>query len=185
MAVWLDIIGSFIFGSLLGLTVMEMNSNMTVQSYQSSMTYIAQSGAATIGEIVEDDFRKMGYGVSDTAIVLADSTKIRFLADLGADGTVDTVYYYMGTTSDASSTQNPSDRVLFRKLNSDTAQGMKLGETAFLLSYYNASGDSLALPVTIGDIRQIRVDITVESTVSYDSTYTRAFMQLRISPKNL
>ena len=63
MAVWLDIIGSFIFGSLLALNVMRMNADITEQSYESMLTYTAQYSAATIAEIVEDDLQKMGFGV--------------------------------------------------------------------------------------------------------------------------
>ncbi len=185
MAVWLDLIGSFIFGSLLALNVMRMNADITEQSYESTLTYTAQYSAATIAEIVEDDLQKMGFGVSDTAIVLADSSQIRFLADLGDDGTVDTLYYYIGSTSDASHTPNPSDRVLYRVLNGGTPQGMHLGETAFQLSYFNANGDSLGLPVPLGAVRKIRMDLTVESKVAYDTTYATAFMQLRLRPKNL
>ena len=185
MAVWLDIIGSFIFGSLLALNVMQLNANITEQSYKSSLTYIAQSSAVTIADIVEEDFQKMGYGVADTAITLADTSQIRFLVDLSADGSIDTLYYYLGSTSDAGSTPNPSDRVIYRVLNGGTPQGIRLGETVFRLSYFNAQGDSLVLPVTPGDIRQIRVDLTVESRFPYNENYAKAFMQLRIFPKNI
>ena len=190
MSVWLDLIGSFVFGSLLVLNVIRMNADITVQSYKSAMVYMAQDNAATLAEIVEDDFQKMGYGVADTAITLADSSQIRFLADLGADGTVDTLYYYLSSPTLANHTVNPADRILYRKRNGDTPQDFPMGITVFALSYFNADGDSLALPVTPGEVRQIRVDITAESrepyrTTSQDTTYARAFMQIRIRPRNL
>ena len=135
---------------------------------------------------MEDDLRKMGFGVSDpAAITLADSAEIRFLADLGGDGLVDSLHYYAGSPAGASTTPNPADRVLYRVLNGAAPQGMQLGVTEFSLSYFDAEGDSLALPVTPQDIRQIRVNLTVESTVAYDATYARAFAQLRLRPKNL
>jgi len=190
MSVWLDLIGSFVIGSLLALTVMRMNSDITVQSYESAMVYMAQNGAATLAEIVEEDFQKIGYAVSDTAIALADTSQIQFLADMGADGTIDTLHYYLSSKALASITLNPSDRLVYRKLNGDSPLALQTGITNFALSYFNASGDSMALPVVPGDIRQIRVDITVESSEAYytttqDTFYARAFMQLRIRPKNL
>ena len=183
MAVWLDIIGSFVFGSLLVLNVLRLNGDMTDQSYRTTLDYMAQSGAVSVAQIVEDDVRKAGYGVTGTAVTVADTSEIEFLADLSADGSVDTLHYYLGglvTTS-----PNPQDRILCRAVNSEAPDTLRLGLTRFALSYFGAAGDSLALPVTVGDIRGIRVDMTVESTSPYDTTYARAFMQLRIRPKNL
>jgi len=96
---------------------------------------------------------------------------------------VDTLYYQIG--NQVSSTPNPNDRPLYRTRNSTSTDTLRLGLTRFALSYFNASGDSLALPVTLDAVRQIRVDLTVESTASYDTTYARTFMQLRVWPKNI
>ena len=181
----MDIIGSFIFGSLLTLNVIRMNGEMAAQSYKSSLDYVAQTSASTIAEIIDNDFQKIGYGVADTALTLADSTQIRFLADLGADGSVDTLFYYLSGTDDADHTPNPYDRVLYRVLNSGTPQGMQMGETRFDLTYFNSNGDSLASPVTLGDVRGIRVDLKVQSEYGYDNTYQTAFMQLRVWPRNI
>jgi hypothetical protein len=183
MAVWLDIIGSFVFGSLLVLNVLRLNSDMTAQTYRSTLTYAAQNGAIGLAEIVEDDLRKIGYGVTGTPVTLADSSQIRFLADLPPYGSVDTLYYHFG--NQVSSTPNPNDRPLYRTRNSTSTDTLRLGLTRFALSYFNASGDSLALPVTLDAVRQIRVDLTVESTAPYDTTYARTFMQLRVWPKNM
>ncbi len=186
MSAWIDLIGSFIFGSLLALNVMRMNADMAAHSYKSSLTYIAQSSAATVSEIVSDDLRKAGIGVADTAFTLADTSQIRFLADLDADGTVDTLHYYTGGPSEAAQTLNPSDRVLYRVLNSDAPDEIRLGVTTFTLSYFGAAGDSLGLSPVLGDIRQVRVDLTTESRAQYDGVnYARAYMQLRIRPRNL
>ena len=182
MAVWLDIIGSFVFGSLLVLNVLRMNSDMTDQTHRSTITYAAQSAALGLSQIVEEDLRKIGYGVTGTPITLADSSQIRFLADLTPYGSVDTLYYHLGSL--VSSTPNPNDRVLLRTRNS-TTDTLRLGLTEFALSYFNARGDSLALPVTLDAIRHIRLGVTVESNSPYDSTYAQSFMQLRIWPKNL
>ena len=165
MSVWLDIIGSFVFGSLLVLNVLRLNSDMTAQTYRSTLTYAAQNSAIGLAEIVEDDLRKIGYGVTGTSVTLADSSQIRFLADLTPYGSVDTLYYHLG--NQVSSTPNPNDRPLYRTRNS-TTDTLRLGLTKFALSYFNASGDSLALPVTLDAIRHIRLGVTVESTSPYE-----------------
>lgn len=185
MGVWIDLIGSFVFGSLLGLNVLRLNADMSEHSFEASLTYIAQHGALTIAQIVEADVAKAGYGASGTVILLADSTEFEFRGDLDGDSAVDTLHYYLSDTAAASGTQNPEDRILYRALNGGAPQSLDLGITRFNLSYFDAEGDSLALPVTVGDIRQIRVDLVVESTEPYDTTYVRAYLPLRIRPKNL
>ena len=78
MSAWLDLIGSLVVGGLLALTAMSMNQSITEHSYQSSMTYMAQSKSGTVSDILEDDFWKMGYGVTGTAITAADTNQIQF-----------------------------------------------------------------------------------------------------------
>ena len=185
MAVWLDVIGSFIFGSLLLLNVMRMNADISGHATLKTLTYGTQSSAAAIAETMEEDLRKAGLGVAGTALLQADSTQIQFLADLGMDGTVDTVYYYAGNTTGASATLNPGDRFLYRDISGQAAETVGVGVTDFSLSYFGAAGNSLALPVTPADVRQIRVDFTVESASPQDTTYAETFMQLRLFPKNL
>jgi hypothetical protein len=185
MAAWIDLIGSFVFGGLLGLNVLRLNADMSDHSFESSLTYIAQSAALTIAQIVEEDVARAGYGAAGTAILAADSTQFEFRGDLDGDGAVDTLHYYLSSLQAASGTQNPRDRILYRALNGGTPQALDLGITSFNLSYFDAAGDSLALPVAAGDIRQIRIDLVVESAEPYDTTYARAFLPLRLWPKNL
>lgn len=184
MAVWLDIIGSFVIGALLALNVMSMNADITAYSHKNTLTYAAQVNALTIAEIFDYDLRKAGYGVDSTAITAADTAQIQFLAYNDSSGVADTLNYYATSPDSAANTPNPNDRRLYRVLNS-TSQMIGTGVTTFQLSYFNAVGDSLTLPVTLDDIRQIRLDLTVESTSPYDTTYVQVFMQLRIRPKNL
>ena len=185
MAVWLDVIGSFIFGTLLLLNVLRMNADVSAHAALKTLAFTTHNSAAAIAEIVEDDLRKAGMGVGGTAFLLADSAQVRFLADLGMDGIVDTVYYYAGNTTEASATVNPGDRFLYRDLSGQAAQVVGGGVTDFSLSYFGAAGDSLALPVTLANVRQIRLDFTVESASPQDTTYAETFMQLRLFPKNL
>ncbi len=186
MGVWIDLIGSFVFGSLLALNVLRLNADMADHSFRASLTYIAQIRALTIAQVVEEEVGKAGFGVSGTAILLADSTQLKFRADLDGNSAVDTRHYYLSSTAAAGATRNPKDRILYRALSGGGPQALNLGMiTRFKLSYFAADGDSLALPVTVGAIRQIRVDMVVESAEPYDTTYAQVFLPLRIRPKNL
>ena len=185
MAVWIDIIGAFIIGSLLALNVTRMNNDVTEQAYQGMLVQSTQRNTAAIARILEEDVLKMGIDVEGTALTLADTAQIRFLADLGSDGIIDTLDYHISATSAATHTPNPADRILYRTVNSSPAQEIRLGLTRFRLDYFNAAGDSLALPPTLDQVHHIRLDLTLESPQPYDQHFARAFLRLYLSPKNL
>jgi len=185
MSVWLDIVGSFLIGTLFLLNVMRLNADITRQASLTTLNQAAQNSAIAVAEIMEEDLRKVGFGVLATAVTQADSAEIRFLADVDADGTVDTLRYYMGDLSEAGGTPNPSDRFLHRVLNNSQDLRVGSGLTDLQLSYFDSEGNALSSPVTLEDVRQIRVGFIVESDFSFDSTYAKMFMELRIRPKNM
>jgi hypothetical protein len=185
MAIWIDIIGSFVIGTLLTLNVARLNGDATAQAYQGMLLQSTQSNAAAVARIIEEDVLKMGLDVEGTALTLADTTQIRFLADLGSDGVVDTLNYQISATSAAAHTPNPEDRILYRTINSAPAEEIRLGLTRFRLDYFNAAGDSLTLPLTLDQVHHIRLDLTMESPQPYDQRFAKAFLRLYWSPKNL
>ena len=106
----IDLIGSsVIFGwlFLITLTAKQAN-NEDLQTNQGEL--LCQQNLVELTKLLEYDFRKIGYCKEPDrlpnptlAILLADSTKIKFLTDLdidgtGPDGIVDSLYYYLGTT---------------------------------------------------------------------------------------
>ena len=185
MSVFLDILGSFLIGSMLAVSVMRMDADVTARSYQRSLEYVAQASAETVTDFVTDDLRKVGYGVYGPAVIMADSTRIRFLADLGDDGTVDTIYYAASGPSDMADTPNPADCMLRRKLNGNPFEEIRVGLTRMRFSYFDAEGDSLASPVDTDLVRSIRVDLVVESPVCYGDCYEAAGLRFAVRPKNL
>ena len=185
MAVMLDIIASFVLGALLSLNVGRMSENVSARFYWSSLAYLAQSSATTVAAVMSEDLRKVGVRVPGTAITIADTSRIRFLGDLGGDGIVDTLYYFVGNVGDAGDTPNPADRPVFRALNGGPPQAMSVGVTRLRLSYFDAEGDSLSQPVPMADVRRIRVDLTVESTVPYDTAYAKTLLRFSVRPRCL
>jgi hypothetical protein len=148
----------------------------------------------SVGTVLEHDFRKIGYCKDWTkipdptkAILFADTSSIKFLTDINNNGSVDTLYYYLGPTSELSNTPNPRDRLLYRVVNGETPKSSNVGITKFYLTYYDTFGNVLATPVAIpGQIQKMQIDLQVENPEPIDSTYVVAFWrQLRLTARNL
>jgi hypothetical protein len=204
----LDIIGSFIlFGWLLLSTIRVGTANSeNMQSYGGEL--LVQENLVEVTKLLEYDFRKIGYCKEPNklpdptrAILLADSSRIKFLTDVdmtgaGPDGNVDSIYYYLGPTSELASTTNPRDRLLYRVVDTQPAKGSNLGITSFKLQYFDGQGNALLPPVTganLQKIQTIQISIIVENTVAAEivetapvnQRYSSAFwQQMRLSSRN-
>ncbi|RQW80806.1 MAG: hypothetical protein EHM79_19950 [Geobacter sp.] len=190
----LDIIGSIIIAGILMLSIFRVNNSSTEDLYKGTGNLIAQTNLATVVQILETDFRRIGYcadwkqiPVPTEAILNADSAGIRYLTDVDKDGTVDTMYYYFDPLTDIPGTPNPRDRFLYRVVNGETPVGVNLGVTQFSLEYFNALGSKLSFPIS--DPREIftmQIDITVEDVAAYDEKYQTIFWrQIRMAARNL
>jgi hypothetical protein len=180
----LDLIGSFVVGGLLLLIMFTARSNLVESSYERNMDLIAQEHVGTLVEMLQHDFRKMGFGVPDSVVAVqaADSTSVSFLGDLDADGSVDTVSYSVSDTSAASGTENPRDRLFLHQINGQPTDGVNMGVTTFHLTYLDSSGSATAVPA---QIRSVGVSLTVESLYPYDDWYAKAMWEGVIRPRNL
>jgi len=192
--VLLDILGSVIIGSILMLSMARVNESSTKDLYKGSGNLVAQTNLATIVQILETDFRKIGYCADwqqiptpTEAILYADSTSIRYLTDVDSDGVVDTMFYYIDYATDIPETPNPRDRFMYRVVNSEAPVGVNLGVTQFNMNFYNALGTELTFP--IADPREIytmQIDITVEDVAAYNQEYQTVFWrQIRMAARNL
>ena len=203
-----DIITSTIIAGVLLLMALRLNSQAIETSavYQNNVNL--QQGLVALVEIIEADFRKIGYCKDFTkisppnkAIVSADSTSIKFLTDIPSsptdigDGIVDTIAYSIGT--DVVNTNNPHERLLYRVVNGHTSSGWRLGVTRFKLRYFDAVGDTIPFPVPDPRlIYTLEVNISLESPaplteISYhDSTSAASdfkvyWKQIRLASRNL
>ncbi len=179
----IELAGSFIIGGMLLLSILSLNADIMQTATMNNLGTNAQQNVTNIVSILEYDFRKIGYRVPsgiDAITDMTDST-IDFLADVDNDGTVDSVGYFLGPTSETSGTENPNDRYLYRRVNG-TANDVALGITNWTLIYYDISGN-----VTIfeANVRSIRISFTVETIIPFDTTYGSARWEGRFTPKNL
>lgn len=189
-----DLIGSVIIGGVLLITLIKINDSATRNTYGFTGELVVQENLVTTVEVLEYDFRKIGYcedpfAIPNTkrAILYADSTDITYLTDVDFDGIPDTMRYYLGPTSELSHTPNPNDRMLYQEINGDRA-GVNLGITLFKLKYFGALGEELSLPRSFPPtgIFSMQIDIRIENTSAYDEEYRYAFWrQIRLASRNL
>ncbi|MCB9207863.1 MAG: hypothetical protein H6612_04690 [Ignavibacteriales bacterium] len=181
----IDILGSSLIGGSILLILFRMSDASVESNYLTSGEFLVQSNLLATIEILEHDLRKVGYcenweEIPDPAIAIieATDTSITFLTDVAqsqslqlGDGTVDTLKYWIGKSTDAEvqNTPNPNDKILYRQVNNDPPFYANLGITQFKLQYFNALGNKItAMPVNppLGIIT-LQIDITVENTASY------------------
>jgi type II secretory pathway component PulJ len=191
----IDIIGAMFIGGLLLIILFRLNNSATSTLYNSTSELIVQQAMVSVVQVLESDFRKIGYCKDWTkipdqskSIIYADSNSIKFLTDINNDGVVDSLYYYVGSTSELSNTPNTRDRLLYRVENKDLPYSSNVGITKFTLNYFDALGNAInespvALPALISSIQ---IDVQVENTEAFDSVYTVAFWrQLKMAARNL
>ncbi len=190
MAVIIDILGSTFIGGLILLLIMKLNLFASSSGVSSDNELKLQQNAKTLAEMINYDFRKIGYECDSTAIAIADSNHIKFYADIDRNNTVDIVEYYVSDSTKAQGTENPRDIVLYRKVNGVEFGGPSLGLTKLKLSYLNEFNVETNI---LADIRYIKVEIWVESTipemesifVNPNHPYLFTYWEMKINPRNI
>ncbi len=181
MSILMDIIGASVIAGIIMLSILGLNTNLNSAAYNKTFSLVTQTNTVALGRMIEYDMVKMGYHTSKPALLTAKSDTITFMADLADAGAVNTIKYYMGPVNGLTSTKNPRDRMLYRVQDGNVI-AMNLGLTSLVFSYFDTDGDSTATPSLV---QSINVKFTVESIEPVDTTYSAAFWEKRIYPKNL
>jgi len=203
-----DIITSTVIGGVLLLIALRLNAQAieTNAIYQDNLNL--QQGLVALVDVVENDFRKIGYckdwtkiSPPNIAIVSADSNSIKFLTDIPSsptdfgDGIVDTILYYTGAAG--GNPNNLLERPLYRVVNGQPTTGWQLGVTRFALRYYDALNDTLSFPITDPTlIYELEINISLMSPAPltqinyHDSTaaaedFKVYWKQIRLASRNL
>ncbi len=190
----LDVVGSIVIGGLLLLTIIKLNSRATENRFVFGNDRILQRDVSTLAQLLESDFRKMGFAgdnvvVDDTVhfILQADTSSIKFLADINDDNTLETVTYYLGPTSELANTPNPRDRILYRRINNNTPLKISTNAVKFNFQYFDTFDSLLTLPIS--DTRLIEsmlISVKMEDNSAYDQKYSTAYwQQVRLTSRNL
>ena len=182
----IDLIGAAVIAGIVMIGIANLNIYSSQIRFKSNSDLQLQQDAKTIADILDHDLRKIGYGYSGTSIITADSQKIKFYADIDSNGVVDQVTYLLSDSSDVSYTENPSDRVLYRVVNSDTSKGPSLGITNLKFTYRDLSGN---ITTALDSIKYIKTEIWVQSpTKVYENgeeKYLFTYWELTINPRNI
>ncbi len=198
MAVMLDIMSSIFIGGFIILMSFGILDSTNKFLYSHNDDLIVQENLTSINSILEYDMNKMGFAVpeGENVILLADTSHIRFCADLNRDWHPDTVEYYVGSESELANTTNPDDRFLYRKVNNQPVSGMIVGVvTIFRFDYLTQDRQ----PVDISNsynwksIKMIRTTMRIENPAVYSddknpnkNEYRTVFWQeTNLASKNL
>ncbi|MFH1862412.1 MAG: hypothetical protein ABH878_06315 [bacterium] len=183
MSTLLDLVGSFVIGGLLLLMLLSVNANVSQVSTEDQLELIVQENLAELVSEIEYDFRKIGYQVSNPAlaIISGDSTSVIFWTDIDNNGSLDSVSYSLGATSEVTGTVNPRDRILHRAVNGQQTLG-SLGAVDFRLRYFDLQG---VQTTNMGLVKSIEYYLLLESQFPADTTYARSAWTSVIRPKNL
>ena len=190
----LDILGSIIIGGIIMSIVFRLSDAATEKTYNNSGELALQQNLSTVAQIIENDFRKIGYCTDwnklpdpSKAILFADTSAIKLLTDIEADGELDSIFIYLGSTSELLATENPRDRILYRVINDEAPVQSNLGVTQFYMVYYDVLGDTIYLPIlNNGEISSIEINLTVENVAAYDENYSKAYWrQIRMVARNI
>ena len=88
MNTYWDIVGSIIISSLFMMTLFIFHNSLSRERNMSNLWTITQENAKVLSDVIEYDFRKIGYGTAPGTcpFISADSTSIAFYSDLNNDG---------------------------------------------------------------------------------------------------
>lgn len=164
MTAMLDVLCSLFMGGMLLLNVIDAQNLVAEDSSTYQGDAFVQELLITQVQYIEGEFQNMGYGLTPgkQTIIAAGDSSIAFLSDLNRDGTMDTVRYSLGPTSELSATQNEMDRYIHRQVNSEDPTSPAV-VTYFHLTYITATGDTLGTPVAGGELGRIKeVEISLE-----------------------
>jgi len=167
MTAIMDVVISMVMGGMLLLNVLGAEDIVTEDTSEYQGDALVQEMLITQVQYIEGEFRNMGYGLASgkQVIIAAGDSSITFLTDLDRDGTIDTLSYVLGPTSELAATQNEMDRYIHRQVNSEDPTSPAV-VTYFHLQYITATGDTLVTPVTgtdLGRIKEVQISMEVQN----------------------
>jgi hypothetical protein len=188
MAYLLDVVGSSVLAGLFILMIIGFNMNVDSNSREMYGRTITQGEAIEAVKLLEYDLYKVGYRIAGEKVALAETTKLKFYADLGNNGTLDSVYYHLGGVGQMTSTQNPNDRPVFRVENNASVLCMVVRN--FRLTYFDSLGAILPYASLVNasgraKIRSLQVYVSVESGYPHEGRYDSFSMKRTVKPRNI
>jgi hypothetical protein len=157
-----------------------LSSRISENAGNTTLDLMAKSNVSTITEIVQNDFRRIGFGVAGTAISAMSANDITFQTTFNTDSTL-TVRWHYDLADSVVESDNPDDRPLYRIVNG-VSSDISLVITDFNMTFLDATGTVTAVPA---NVRSIRVRITCASPVGYDGYFGLGYWEGVITPRAL
>jgi hypothetical protein len=172
----LDLLSSFLIGGIILLALLGLNMQFTSKYQELKLAEITQSTSTNIGQVIENDFNKIGYGNQvDTNIVSISNNSITFKGDLDNNGTIEKVYY--GFIS------NSNGKFLKRTINSNENKSWLQPINSFEIFGLSSSLDTT---YNTNNISSILVEVEYARTDYYLDTLSIGVQWRRMFfPKNL
>jgi len=186
---WLDVIGSFVVGSVLLLILVNLNLSISTAASENLYSGIIQRSVTSAADLVEHDFYKIGYRVTGNKISIADSTEIKFFSDIDNDGNPDEIHYFCGDSTGFKDTENTSDYLVTRLLNNQKP-GASIVVTDFKLAYFDSLGQNIDYTAlknqsSRNNIKTIGIQLECESAEKIDDKFEAVEWERTIKPKNI
>lgn len=183
-------LASTIIAGIMLISLVTLNLRVSQNSGEQTLYQAAKTQADMLSDYFTHDLRSMGYRIAGQSPILeADENRIRYLVHFEGDENPTEISWTFAPDS-TTSYSNPDIRPLYRSQNGDEMQ-VGVGVTRFDLEYLDQNRDVLD-PATFSDpaqierIRQIRLNLVVESTQGYGpDRYGRSFWTGEIRPHNL
>ena len=173
----IGLIGSFIIGGIILLMLLSLSAYLTNKSHSTVMNEISQYSVTEFGNVIEYDFKKMGYRVGvGNGILNTDSSSISFLADLDNDGTVDSVSYY--------TEQNDNGIKIVRETSLDQAAPFRMIASDLTILGYDSTG---SVTTNLALIKSFQVTILIDEALQFkdETEQFGAYWRRRFVPKNI
>jgi hypothetical protein len=172
----LDLLSSFLIGGIILLALLGLNMQFTSKYQELKLAEITQYTSTNIGQIVENDFNKIGYGNQvDTNIVSISKNSITFKSDLDNNGSIEKVNY--------SFISNQNGKFIKRIINSDENKSWLQPINSFEIFGLTATQDTT---YDVNNVTAILVNLEYAKIDYYVDTLSIGVQWRRIFfPKNL
>lgn len=187
MGIFFDIIGALIIRGTMVVIIVSLTLSLHGTLNERTVQARLKQNLAMTTDIVKTDFAMIGFRVtSGNPMLLASATDLRFCADVDDNGAMDTVYYYLGPVSELASTENPNDRIFYRRVNQQTMREVGRGITSLAI----VMRDSLArVTASYAAVRSVQIQLIAQAGTPVERGYVKRYptssWELHFYPPNL
>ena len=184
MGVMFDIIVLILVRTAIVLIVLRMNVSLNNMVTETVAHATIQESLSVLRQVMSTDFEAAGLNVpvGTASFLSVASDQIKYYGDLDGDGTLETIRYYMGSTSELSNTTNPDDRKLYRQINSGTPLNVANGITKFVVTYFDQYGIATTYA---SKVKMFSISLIMQDGSPVDGKYPSTFWQQSFFPPNL